>query len=131
MENLLFLFILVLLCIVLYRLHRNSNTRLLQKHKSTSSAKPQAKKYHGTSIHLCSQACGPVSRLEGKIFLPSEITALPIHGCTNPTCTCSYLHHDDRRSKDDRRYPSLVMTGVYNAKEHRSNSSERRKQSFA
>jgi uncharacterized protein (UPF0333 family) len=43
MENLLFLFILVLLCIVLYWFHRNSNTRLVQKHKSTSSAKPQAK----------------------------------------------------------------------------------------
>jgi hypothetical protein len=131
MEKLLLLIILILLCIVLFWLHRNSNTRLVHKQKTQSSAKPREKTYHGTSIQICSQACDPVSTLTGKRFLPSEITELPIHGCTNPACTCTYLHHDDRRSNNDRRYPSLVMTGVFNTKEHRSNRSDRRKQSFA
>jgi hypothetical protein len=131
MEKLLLLIILILLCIVLFWMYRNSNARLVHKKKSPFSTKPRAKTYHGTSINLCSQACDPVSAFKGKRFLPSEISELPISGCTNPVCTCTYLHHDDRRSKDDRRYPSLVMTGFYNAKEHRSSKSDRRKQSFA
>ncbi len=130
MEKLLFLILLILLYIVLFWLHRNSNARLIHKQKSPSSTKPREKTYQGTSIKLCSQACEPVSTLKGKRFLPSEITELPIYGCTNPACACTYLHHDDRRSKNDRRYPSLVMTGFHNAKEHRSSRPDRRKQSF-
>lgn len=133
MENWLFIFILILLCSAWLWLHQNSKAALSHKYKSVSSTKPHAKTYHGASIHLCEQACEPVSHLQGKRFLASEVSALPVYGCTNPRCACTYIHLDDRRSGDVRRHghASIKMEGVFSENEHRFTRTDRRKHSFS
>jgi len=131
MENLLFIFIIIVLCSVWVWLHYRSKPDLSDEHKSTPNAKPHQKTYHATSIHLCSQPCDGVRPLKNKRFLVNEVAALPVQGCTNPHCTCTYVHHEDRRNGDDRRVPSITMENVFNARDHRISRTERRKQSLA
>ena len=131
MENWLFISILILLFTAGLWLHRNSKAALSHKHKSVSSTKPHTNTYQGASIHACSQACEHVSHLQCKRFLASKITQLPVYGCTNPECSCTYVHLDDRRSADDRRYKSTIMESVFSANENRFAKIERRKHSFS
>lgn len=131
MENWIFIFLVILLFCVWLWLHYRSKLDLSHKqHQSTHPSETHVKTYHATSIHLCSAPCKCVLPLKGKRFLANEVTALPVQGCTNQKCTCTYVHHEDRRSGDDRRVPSISMANVYSAKEHRMRK-ERRKQSFA
>jgi hypothetical protein len=60
--------------------------------------------YHCVEVHCGSTGCGAARSLAGIRFLPHEAPALPVPECTNATCTCAYVHHEDRR-EDDRRNP--------------------------
>jgi len=131
MENWIFIFTIILLLSVWLWLHYRSKSDLSHQHKSTLSAQPHVKTYHATSIHPCSKACKRAQALSEKRFLVSEVAALPVPGCTNPACTCTYVHHEDRRGGDDRRVPSITMENVFSASEHRMAKVERRKQSLA
>ena len=131
MDNWLFILILILLCSIWLWLH-HSVSNSSHKHKTPSPTKRRPKSYHGVTIHPCHQACEYVNRLKGKRFLASEVAELPIYGCANPECcSCTYIHHDDRRTGEDRRYPSIAMQAVFSEKEQRSTRKDRRKNSFA
>ena len=129
MDNWLFISLFILLCSIWLWLHY-SETQSTHKHKTLSPIKKQSKNYHGISLHLGSQACHCVCQLKEKRFLAREVPALPVYGCTNQACTCTYTHLADRRSGSDRRYPSLNMEGVFAQNEHRFKS-DRRNHSFA
>lgn len=58
--------------------------------------------YHCVEVHGGHPACETVKRLDGNRFLPDEAPGLPMPGCNAQTCTCRYVHHEDRR-EDDRR----------------------------
>jgi len=131
MENWIFISTIILLLSVWLWLHHRSKSDLSHEHKSIPIAKPHVKTYHATSIHPCSKACESVNSLKEKRFLLSEVAALPVQGCTNPNCDCTYIHHEDRRNGDDRRVPSITMENVFSANEHRTTKVERRKQSLA
>jgi hypothetical protein len=62
------------------------------------------KTYHCVEVRKGSPACKAVLELGNTRFLPEEAPSLPLAGCTVARCTCSYIHHDDRR-EEDRRHP--------------------------
>lgn len=76
--------------------------------------------YHAVSIHPCSHACAAVRALRGKRFLTNEVMSLPISGCDEPRCQCTYKHYADRRAGEERRRASMVMH------KHFSNDEQRR-----
>jgi hypothetical protein len=61
------------------------------------------------------RSCEAAREFEGIRFLSSEAPMLPLDRCTQSTCQCRYVHHDDRRSQRDRRVqfpnPHAVRNG--------------------
>jgi hypothetical protein len=62
-----------------------------------------ANPFHAVSIETGVRACAEARAREGKRFLSSTAPMLPLRGCTQPTCQCRYVHHNDRRNSRDRR----------------------------
>jgi hypothetical protein len=59
--------------------------------------------YHAVSIEAGPRPCAVARDAEGRRFLSAAAPTLPLEGCTNGTCQCRYVHHNDRRSARDRR----------------------------
>jgi hypothetical protein len=59
--------------------------------------------YHAVSIEVGTRCCEAAREREGQRFLSTEAPMLPLVGCTQTSCQCRYVHHDDRRLKRDRR----------------------------
>ena len=111
MENWLFIAILILLPSIWLWLHyfKSRKHTVLRSHQT----------YHGVTIHPCSTACDKVKSLDRIRFLAREVTSLPVLGCTTKECTCTYVHHKDRRNGEDRRIAGITMQGVFIENEHR------------
>jgi len=120
------LFILILIFSVWIWL-KHTKSKPIHKHPTSGSSTRTSKSYHGVSIQPCLNACQAVSQFKGKRFLASEVTALPVHGCTAKKCTCTYIHYEDRRSKLDRRYRgvSIRLTDVPERHNNRSGRDRR------
>ncbi len=87
---------------------------------------PRARSYHCVEIQGDGDVCSAARRLAGQRFLSGEAPGLPVPGCSHAHCTCSYVHHDDRR-QDDRRNPygqGVVPHGI--AGERRARANRRR-----
>lgn len=70
--------------------------RAVQVHRVTNP-------YHAVSIKA-GPNCGTTALQYGqRRYLSREAPILPLPTCNPKGCTCRYLHHDDRRSGDDRR----------------------------
>lgn len=54
-------------------------------------------KYHCVEILSKEKGCSSVFSLTDKRFLPDEAPALPLLGCDYQSCSCQYVHHEDRR----------------------------------
>lgn len=59
--------------------------------------------YHAVSIEQGLRCCEAARDLDGQRFLSSDAPLLPLEGCSQSTCHCRYVHHDDRRAARDRR----------------------------
>ena len=59
--------------------------------------------FHAVSIEPGRRACTNARQREGKRYPSDSAPMLPLPGCTHSTCQCRYVHHNDRRSKSDRR----------------------------
>lgn len=82
--------------------HRAARQKKLQ---AVPVAKRAARSdYHCVEVRTGVPACEAAQRLGHTRFLPDEAPSLPVSGCTVKTCTCGYIHHDDRR-EEDRRNP--------------------------
>lgn len=126
MTNWFFISILILLPVAWLLLHYST----ARKHRRLYSLHNKKTAYAGVSIQPCSTACANAKNLEGKRFLPDEVTVLPILGCTNGKCTCTYMHHNDRRRGIERRLPLSALENVLSKQEQRIRP-DRRKHSFA
>jgi hypothetical protein len=134
MDNVVIIALISLLGAVWLGLHLQSKLKSKTSIKPNFKDKPTKPKsaFHGITIQPGSRACQNVAALAKKRFLASEVSCLPTHGCTNPECSCHYVHHPDRRSGEDRRYPSISMQHIYSDNEHRTiNKQDRRKSHFA
>ncbi|MGH8136044.1 MAG: hypothetical protein ACRER4_06825 [Steroidobacteraceae bacterium] len=59
--------------------------------------------YHSVSISTDPKCCQEVHAIEERRFLAVEAPQLPLPGCGAAQCNCRYVHHDDRRSTENRR----------------------------
>lgn len=76
-----------------------------KKHLAAPAAKRDARSsYHCVEVRTGVPACEVAQHLGNVRFLSKEAPSLPVSGCTEQNCACSYIHHDDRRD-DDRRNP--------------------------
>lgn len=62
-----------------------------------------AKRFHGVSLKPCANACQAVQDIVNKRFLSDSAPPLPLAGCDQPQCKCTYEHHADRRNPENRR----------------------------
>lgn len=74
-----------------------------------------ANPYHAVSIEPGVRTCALARAAEGRRYLSSTAPMLPLVGCTQTSCQCRYVHHNDRRSARDRR------NNVANPHAHRMN----------
>jgi hypothetical protein len=83
--------------------------------------------WHAISIVPGPDACEAARQLIGKRFLSREAPSLPLRKCENPTCTCRYEHHENRR-KGPRRFRELgVSIDGYNDNERRDDTKRGRR----
>jgi hypothetical protein len=61
--------------------------------------------FHSVSIRLSKNACAAAEDLSDQRFLATKAPMLPLPGCDADECTCRFEHHEDRRSRKDRRSP--------------------------
>ena len=101
----------------------NVKNQSMRKVRVQTKREPQI--FHGVSIRPCSQACEQVRAMKRVRFLSQETPRLPIDGCNNQNCTCSYAHHKDRRHIDERRFINSLPE-----QEHRIKT-ERRDEDFS
>jgi len=101
-----------------------------KKYRAASAAKRGARSsYHCVEVRTGVPACEAAQHLGNVRFLSQDAPHLPMSGCTEQTCTCSYIHHDDRR-EDDRRNPYGMWANIPHtvARERRSRAERRRSQ---
>lgn len=99
--------------------------------RSTDAAEsPSHNAYHAVSIQPCTHACNAVNAMRNKRFLASEVVTLPVPGCNALQCKCTYKHHSDRRTGEDRRHASIAMEHIYAKDEHRSGGDRRRRHAY-
>ncbi|MFK8050920.1 MAG: hypothetical protein AB8B81_21010 [Halioglobus sp.] len=96
-----------------------------KKSSTNSEALSSASKsYKAVTIGPGPNACEAVLSFDGKRFLSGDAPILPLTDCGSSTCTCKYVHHEDRRdTSEDRRQPFSMRTDL-----HGSGGEEERRQ---
>lgn len=78
------------------------------------SANNDANPFRAVSIRAGSGPCAAAKALEGERFLIGTVPHIPLADCGSKSCTCKYVHHEDRRHPDDeRRAPAALTTDLY------------------
>jgi len=73
-----------------------------------------ANPFRAVSIKAGTGPCGAVKALQDERFLIGTVPHIPLAGCDMKSCTCKYVHHEDRRCPDDeRRAPAALTTNLY------------------
>ncbi len=68
--------------------------------------------YHAVAIRVRGKGCDAARAHAGKRFLSTEAPRLPFAECTASTCSCQYIHFDDRRHYERRGpYPLRMYAG--------------------
>ena len=82
-----------------------------------AGAKPinnHANPFRAVSIKAGTGPCAAVEALQDERFLIGTVPHIPLAGCGSKSCTCKYVHHEDRRRPDDeRRAPAALTTNLY------------------
>ncbi len=103
-----------------------------KRHRAVSASiagRGTRSRFHCVEVRTGVPACEAARRLANVRFLSDHAPGLPVAGCTGQICTCSYLHHEDRR-EDDRRHPYGQWSNVPPALvgERRSRTDRRKSQ---
>ena len=81
--------------------------------------------FAGVEIHVSANACRPARALTGGIFLAAEAPALPLDGCTQARCRCSFQKLVDRRQESRRWSDEGLAATLYSAEERRDRDDRR------
>ena len=60
--------------------------------------------YHAVSIQAGPSCAETKMRYDGVRFLSKDAPPIPLPSCDRWSCSCRYVHHEDRRSGVDRRH---------------------------
>jgi hypothetical protein len=77
-----------------------SNVRPAERRHVSSKADST---FHAVSLKFTSRACEAAKAMDGRRFLSTAAPRIPLPACDALECSCRFVHHDDRRSGDDRR----------------------------
>lgn len=73
-----------------------------------------ANPFRAVSIKAGTGSCVAVKAVQGERFLIGTVPHIPLADCGSKSCTCKYVHHEDRRRPDDeRRAPAALATNLY------------------
>ena len=87
---------------------RTANARPNRKHSRKERNASVKSNFHAVTIeHRQRGACDAVRAIAGRIYLSGVAPALPLDDCTAQTCQCRYIHHEDQRREDRRRFHHL------------------------
>jgi len=98
--------------------------------KTNLRRKGSTTEYHSVSIKLSKNACSAAEELSGHRFLAAKAPTLPLPGCDADDCTCRFEHHEDRRSRKDRRSPfspRVMGSGTSDSQSEHRDGADRRK----
>ena len=99
----------VVLCVFMLAFRRGSHSAAVHpkhvtKHGVAGQSDSGRAKFPGVSVNAAPRACLAAKLVDGARFHPDDAPALPLPGCTEKHCKCTYVHHSDRRSGTlDRR----------------------------
>ena len=106
-----YLTIILVLLTAVWWLVRMRRRKTSERAVKSSPEAVQHSAYHAVSIRFPANACYAAKALAGQRFLASAAPRLPLADCDASSCTCGFMHHDDRRSGRDRRSP-FARSGV-------------------
>ena len=98
--------------------------------RSNLRRKGSTTEFHSVSIKLSKNACSAAEELSGHRFLAAKAPMLPLPGCDADECTCRFEHHEDRRSRKDRRSPfspRVLGSGTSAGESEHRDGTDRRK----
>lgn len=75
--------------------------------------------YHAVSIAKGPGGCKEVAELKGRRFLASKAPMVPLPACDAASCSCRYIHFDDRRTDENRRVLTQDLRGNHGTRERR------------
>lgn len=101
----LLILLLVVLVVVYFWLRQRQAGAPQQQAPERRSLEHTRSEYHAVSIRFDTNACAAAQALDGRRFLSAAAPRLPLTECDVPECNCRFMHHADRRGKDDRRSP--------------------------
>lgn len=62
----------------------------------------RAMSYHAVEVHSADGGCEAARAVRGKRFLSTEAPLIPLPMCKRSSCSCAYVHYDDRRAHQRR-----------------------------
>ena len=128
MNSGLYIVILFVVVVLIWFFSRRSKAKSASTNKHSTKTIKKEPSFRAVSIQICPQACAAAKKLRDKRFLSGQAPMLPLADCNVKDCKCKFVHHKDRRSHEDRRFPSVTMQNVFADKENRENTkSDRRK----
>jgi len=84
----------------------------VHKPKAKSTERPETRRkvssepdstYHAVSLKFPPSACDAAKAMAGRRFLSTAAPRIPLPECDALECKCRFVHHQDRRSGEDRR----------------------------
>jgi len=123
--------ILILLLVLVFVRRPKEKEKPRPTARRISPGKPDTT-YHAVSLKCPPNACDAARAMEGERYLSANAPNIPLPDCDAVTCKCRYVHHKDRRGRDDRRNPWAPgfggsSTGSYEQEQRKSG--ERRNES--
>ncbi len=104
--NTVLIIIVIIAMVGAYAVYRNRKTGSNVRPDQSPSRKIANKgdsMYHAVSLKFSATACQAAIDMNGRRFLSGVAPKIPLPGCDSTECKCRFVHHDDRRSEEDRR----------------------------
>lgn len=101
---------------IVRRNRERENVRPDQLNKRVATSDSQ---FHAVSLQFASNACDAAKNMKGRRFLSNAAPRIPLTECDAAECRCKFVHHKDRRSREDRRSPFGKGIGGGETGEHR------------
>lgn len=67
-----------------------------------STSRDRRRAFHAVAIRPAANPCSAAKMAYGKRYLSTEAPSIPLPGCDRGSCTCVYVHFEDRRAHQRR-----------------------------
>jgi len=100
--------------------------RLFRRPRREPRPSQAAKRYHSVSIRPGRVACTHANALLDERFLAGQAPRLPLQGCDQEVCSCTFAHYEDRRHEVRRAEDGDGRPRRYEARNSRLGTGRRR-----